>query len=48
MKYIFDIFENSKTKDTNKRNNNKHTLGVRSDHKTCHMAHQTRHMVTFG
>ena len=25
-----------------------HTLGVRNDHKTCHMAHQTRHMVTFG
>ena len=24
------------------------TLGVRNDHKTCHMAHQTRHMVTFG
>ena len=26
----------------------KGTLGVRNDHKTCHMAHQTRHMVTFG
>ena len=26
----------------------KHTLGVGSDHKTCHMTHQTRHMVTFG
>ena len=25
MKYIFDIFENSKAKDTNKRNINKHS-----------------------
>ena len=25
MKDIFDIFENSKAKDTNKRNNNKHS-----------------------
>ena len=24
------------------------TLGVKSDHKMCHMGHQTRHMVTFG
>ena len=31
-----------------RKNSRVATLGVRNDHKTCHMAHQTRHMVTFG